>query len=495
MHKGECPACGGHVEFPDDALAMTVNCPHCSRPMELVPVLEPASEQEQSSTREATDMSAIEWSAAFGDGAPRQSVSWAYSAGMLLTAMVMIVLPLLYVAVVGAAAYGVYWYATHCSGLLFARPMGGLYVMIARFLLYVAPLFAGAVMVFFMIKPLLARRGRSAVPLAMDPAANPKLFAFIATVCDRVGAPMPARISLVGNMNAAAGFRGGLFGMLRNDIELIVGIPLVAGLNTRQFAAVVAHEFGHFTQGSAMRVGLLVDSINGWFARVVYERDAWDEALDQWAAENEDGRVGLVIWTAQAGVWFSRLILKILMFTGHAASCFLSRQMEFHADRVAASIAGSQGLESLLIRTNELGAATQQAYLGMRELWRATGRLPESVPQYVMLLESRFTPETRERIHRQMINHSTGLFDTHPTDSHRIQRARQAQLPGVFDLEAPTAVLFGNFEAVGRMVTLQHYMDDIGIPVSAQQLRPVEEYAGEADKKWRQVMARRASMP
>ncbi len=41
---------------------------------------------------------------------------------------------------------------------------------------------------------------------------------------------------------------GSLWG---NDLVLTIGLPLVAGLSAKEFAGILAHEFGHFTQGLA----------------------------------------------------------------------------------------------------------------------------------------------------------------------------------------------------------------------------------------------------
>src|SRR5215471_11170583 len=34
--KAECSQCRGHIEFPVDAVGMTVDCPHCCKPTELL---------------------------------------------------------------------------------------------------------------------------------------------------------------------------------------------------------------------------------------------------------------------------------------------------------------------------------------------------------------------------------------------------------------------------------------------------------------------------
>ena len=116
--------------------------------------------------------------------------------------------------------------------------------------------------------------------------------------------------------------------MLRRGLLLTIGLPLVAGLSVRQFGGVLAHEFGHFAQGSGMRVTALVRQINYWFARVVFERDHWDAKLDAWS-RNNDWRALIVVNLARAAVGASRLVLKGLMKIGHAVSSFLLRQILF----------------------------------------------------------------------------------------------------------------------------------------------------------------------
>src|SRR5882757_214619 len=34
--KGECQQCHGHIEFPAETVGMTIDCPHCGKPTELL---------------------------------------------------------------------------------------------------------------------------------------------------------------------------------------------------------------------------------------------------------------------------------------------------------------------------------------------------------------------------------------------------------------------------------------------------------------------------
>ena len=115
-----------------------------------------------------------------------------------------------------------------------------------------------------MFKPLLAARPKRAQPLALNPSDNPLLYAFIAKICDAVGAPTPQRIDMDCQLNASASFRRGFRSMKGSDLVLTIGLPLVANFSAREFAGVVAHEFGHFTQGAGMRLSYIIRrSISG----------------------------------------------------------------------------------------------------------------------------------------------------------------------------------------------------------------------------------------
>src|SRR5699024_4661377 len=116
-------------------------------------------------------------------------------------------------------------------------------------------------------------------------ADAPQLFALIGWICRSLNAPIPSRIDVDCELNASAGFRGGWRSLFGNDIVLTIGLPLVAGLNLSQLTGVIAHEYGHFSQGTAMRANYVIRRINLWFHRVVYERDAWDVSL---VAASED---------------------------------------------------------------------------------------------------------------------------------------------------------------------------------------------------------------
>ena len=465
--KCACTACGSHIEFPAEGAGTTISCPHCLQST-LLSLFE-------ETTPEASDkLSTEEILAAFRGEILRTRVSIFYQLGLFLATGVMLLLPVIYVALIVLAGYGVYLYATHCH-VLVESLRGGIRLYLFKWLLYLAPLFAGTVMVFFMVKPLFARRARRAEPLAMNPAVEKKLYAFIAKICELIGSPMPSRIDLDCEFNASAGFRRGTLSFLGNDLVLTVGLPLAGALSMREVAGIIAHEFGHFTQGVGMRLSYLVRLVNGWFARVIYQRDAWDAWLDSMAAESESSWISLLIACAQFGVWCSRKILTLLMLLGHSACCFLMRQMEYDADSYEIKLAGSAAFESSSLRMSLLSEALVRAHREMRTTWIAKKELPEDFPEFLLHHEAGIPQQVRQKIENTVGFEKTGLFDTHPSPADRIRKARQAGEAGIFDVDAPAQDLFANFDVVSKQVTYLHYSEDLGIPLEISKLVPIRQ--------------------
>ena len=405
----------------------------------------------------------------------RPKTSIFYHTGLVLVAATMLLLPLVYVGLVGTVAFAVYYHAVHHLRPIMA--MGGYNtagMVLFKLLIYFVPLLIGVVVVFFMFKPLLAGRPKSAQPLALNPANERLLYAFIEKICDIVGAPSPKRIDLDCQLNAAAGFRRGFFSMFGNDLVLVLGLPLVANLTARELAGVIAHEFGHFTQGAGMRLNYIINSVNFWFARVAYQRDAWDVALETWAEESEDARLVLVVMTVQLAVWFSRLILKILMLIGHVVGGFMLRQMEYDADAYEIKVAGSDCFEQTTRKLATLGAAWNETQKHLAASWKHNKTLPDNLPALIRHAHQRLSPPVLQKIDDSLGLHRTGLFDSHPAPADRIRQARKANDPGIFHDARPATSLFASFEHPSRFVTLLHYTDDIGIPISEDMLTQVE---------------------
>lgn len=472
LAKCPCVACGVNLAFPVESAGAEIDCPTCACKTTLHL---PASDNAEAAAEVdgLEDLTDDQIKAAFTGKITPPPVGFFYKLGMIVVLVTMLIMPLVYFSLIGLAGWGVYLWAT--KGLAVFSGGGGGRIMLLKLVIYLTPLFSGSVVVLFMIKPLLARQANPPHPLILSQEAAPALYQLIERVCAVVGAPRPSQVAVDCQLNASASFRRGLRSFFGSDLVLTIGMPLVAGLSAKQLAGVLAHEFGHFTQGFGMRLTYIIRSINAWFARIAYERDAWDEMLEEWG-QTEDWRASIVINLARLAVWFSRLILKILLWIGHGIGCFMLRQMEYDADSYEIKMVGSETTESTFKRMHTLGASLNLAYKTMRVPWNNDRRLPDNFMRYFALMDAALPQSKRQEIEDRVGLGTSGFFDSHPADGDRIRKARLADDKGVLHIEGPASSLFTSYEGLCKQVTLLHYTEDMEIDTDLVKFyRPEEE--------------------
>lgn len=368
----------------------------------------------------------------------------------------MIIIPLICLLLIGVVAWFVLWHLT-TSTWIFDGNGGGQW----RLLLYLTPAVAGGVLLFFMVKPILARRGPQNDPVQISEADQTELRALIREVCRQVRAPIPSRVQVDCQVNASASLRGAMLGIFRRDVILTIGLPLVTGLSVRQLSGVLAHEFGHFAQGGGMRMTALIRGINFWLSRVVHERDPWDQKLEAWSKDG-DWRVVIPMALARWSVWVSRRALALVTMAGHGVSCYMLRQMAFDADSDEVKVAGSAAFAATVVRLRELAAGSQMAYSQVRHA-RDNQTIPADLPLLFAAHSHRLPDAVREQVHN-VPQERSGMFDTHPSDPERLAAAEAMAAEGVLiGGDEQATALFRDFERLSAVVTRHHDEHDLGL--------------------------------
>jgi Zn-dependent protease with chaperone function len=388
--------------------------------------------------------------AAFAHAVPAESPPASYRIGAAAVAVVMLLLPALYLAVVAAVAALTILWAIHGTALFAGRVGSNAAV------LYLVPLFAGATAVVFLLKPLLARRPAPPKPRSVSRDEEPVLHEFAGRIAAAVGAPVPGRIDVNLDVNASASFARGLGSFLRrDDLVLTIGLPLAVGLTAEELASVLAHEFGHFAQGAGMRLSYLIRAENLWLARIAHERDSWDVRLAH--TSKTGGLYGRAFaWSARAVVWVVRKLLAGLAAAGHAVSSRMSREMEFDADRRSYRLTGADAFESAQRRIRRLSAATQLAEATMRDAWLSRGRVADIAALTVAKCDL-MSDEVRTAVEEQSLSETTHAFASHPCDRERLDRARSGGDAATLRIGLPASALFADLGRLCAEVTYAAY--------------------------------------
>jgi Zn-dependent protease with chaperone function len=257
----------------------------------------------------------------------------------------------LYLALVAGSAYAVYWSVTFSV----SRVDKGTVI------LKLALIAASSLLFLFLLKGLFKRQQADpALRVEVKEKDQPVLFAFIRRLCEETGAPFPRRVYLSPEVNAAVFYNSSFLSLfLPTRKNLLIGLGLVNVLNLTEFKAVLAHEFGHFSQKS-MKVGAYVYVANRIIGDMVYGRDWLDDLLSQ--LRRTDIRIAVFAYGFGGILWGLRKFLEGVFRTINFAHSALSRQMEFNADRVAVSVAGSDAIVHSLARLDFAQESLMQAW-------------------------------------------------------------------------------------------------------------------------------------
>ncbi len=177
---------------------------------------------------------------------------------------------------------------------------------------------------------------------------EPKLFALIEEIADEVQTQKPKHVYLSNEINAYVFYDSSFWSMfLPIRKNLAIGVGLMNVVTQQEFKAIIAHEFGHFSQKS-MKVGSYVYNVNKVIHNLLFDNDSYNSAIASWA--NLNSYFAFFTSIAIKIVEGIQFVLMRLYEIVNLKFYALSREMEFHADAVAASIAGSQPLIDSLRR-------------------------------------------------------------------------------------------------------------------------------------------------
>jgi len=207
----------------------------------------------------------------------------------------------------------------------------------------------GISVIVFLVKFIFAvAKDENSQRLEITEEQHPRLYAFIRRLTTETQTPFPKKIFISPDVNACVFYNSSFWSMffpVRKNLE--IGLGLVNSINISEFKAVVAHEFGHFSQKS-MKLGSFTYNVNKVIHNMLFENNSYTSFLRAWGNLHGYLRIFVSITVRIAGgiQWILRGMYKLINKNYRS----LSREMEFHADTVAASVSGGNNVISALSR-------------------------------------------------------------------------------------------------------------------------------------------------
>jgi Zn-dependent protease with chaperone function len=326
----------------------------------------------------------------------------------------------------------------------------------------------GGMVIFFLLKFIFTRNktDRSGMTEIQEDE-QPELFAFIRRITQETQTPFPKKIYLSAEVNAAVFYDSSFWSMFFPvKKNLVIGLGLVNSVNITEFKAILAHEFGHFSQRS-MKLGSYVYNVNRAIHNMLYENEGYAKTLDKWS--NLSGYfalfAGITVKIVQAIQW----VLKKAYVVVNKPYMSLSRQMEFHADSVAAFVAGSEPLITSLRRIEAADICYARLFEHYNS-WFSENLKADNLYQHHRALMHRFSAdlniplvhglpqisgETLARFHQSRLV-VKDQWASHPSTDDRETHLVALNVPATI-LPEPAWVLFREAEKVQQQMTEKIY--------------------------------------
>ena len=177
---------------------------------------------------------------------------------------------------------------------------------------------------------------------------EPELFSMIEEIVTEVGTDFPKKVYLSGDVNASVFYDSSFWSMffpIRKNLQ--IGLGLINTISKIELKAILAHEFGHFSQ-KTMKLGSYVYNVNHVIYNLLYDNDSYDNLIQKWA--NISSYFSIFVVVAVKIIAAIQWCLRKLYDVVNRNYLGLSREMEFQADEIAAHITGYKPLANALLR-------------------------------------------------------------------------------------------------------------------------------------------------
>ncbi len=322
----------------------------------------------------------------------------------------------------------------------------------------------GIMISYFLIKFLFKKHINDRSSLTeIKRTDEPQLFAMIDEIVKEAGTDFPKKVYLTYDVNASVFYDSSFWSMfLPIKKNLIIGLGLVNACTKQELKAILAHEFGHFSQRS-MKVGSYVYNVNQIIFNLVNDDESYRKAIEGWA--NASGYFAIFAMLAFKVTQGIKWILSKMYSFVNIRHMALSREMEFHADEVAANIAGSKALEESLLRL-DLAANSYNNVISFYDGKITDSKTSKNIYReqfFVMNFLARESEiETKNNLPFIKIE-ETGLFNksklvienqwaSHPSTEDRVARLQQLNISKQSDNNS-ARLLFKNIETTEEKLT------------------------------------------
>ncbi len=299
---------------------------------------------------------------------------------------------------------------------------------------------------------------------------EPKLFKMIDDIVKEVGTNFPKKVYLSSDVNAAVFYDSSFWSMFFPvKKNLVIGLGLVNTVTQSELKAILSHEFGHFSQ-KTMKVGSYVYNVNQVIFNLLFDNESYDNLMQRWA--NASGYFSIFVIIANEIIEGIKWILRKIYDLVNKSYMALSREMEFHADEIAANVTGYEPLKYSLLRLS-LAEHSLNSVLSFYERKINENKKSENIYKEHLFVTNFLARDNNIEIKNdlpQLSENELHRFNksklvikdqwaSHPSTEDRIAMLEKTGLSSTNLNNEPANLLFSNVEKTQKIITEKIFKD------------------------------------
>lgn len=277
-----------------------------------------------------------------------------------------------------------------------------------------------------------------------------QLFAFIRQLTADVGMPFPKKVFVTPEVNVSVFYNVDLWSIfLPVSGNLEIGLGLVNSINISEFKAILACEFGYFSRRSTKR---FIYQANYLIYNLLYDNRR-DAKFMQSRAKMRDVFAFFTLAAGKIGKGILLILKKVYKIISKNYQT-ISHEVSFHADAIAADVAGRNNLVTALNRIAVAGGCYTIALNAASTFMKEKKVTRNIFSNQLTVLRSGFVhPLSGSRINYK------NQWACYPTLKERIQRLESAVHEEFPDNDISAWELFNNPKTLQETLTANLYRE------------------------------------
>lgn len=347
------------------------------------------------------------------------------------------------------------------------------YLLTAPPLLFSIPVFIGPALLLLalnalLLRPLLPLPAAASHAPALQAALQPRLFHWLARLCELAAVPMPREVLLSTQVEHAIQMMDERGALRHADYRLVLSLPLLEVATLRAGSAATTAMLAVNARATVVRCHWLLRTLRERFGACLAHRDRLGTRLAR--IEHGPGMLARLLLALHDRL-LQPVVERLARLQGRMARCAMQE-----TDRIHTVLAGSAAFVDDLLVQHKLERAWRDA--GTLNNDRDHAGLAANLPALIRHYYDHFEADAEARLRKQWSQGVGRGPDTElPTAADRVEAARTQDTAGVLPATDPSLpLLMQQGDELALQVTVAFYRDS-GVAVEPARLLSTEALA------------------